>query len=99
MKNLVLALTLAMTSVAFGQGADAPKSDAGAKAPAFKAHVLSVPELDKALADPDKVLVIADGRIVEQGHHETLLSPGGAYAALFSRDVELTSGTRSTEPW
>lgn len=58
MKNLILALTLALTSVAFGQGADAPKSDAAAKAPASKAHVLSVSELDKALADPDKVLVI-----------------------------------------
>jgi rhodanese-related sulfurtransferase len=58
MKNLALVVALAVTSVAFGQGAEGPKSEAAAKAPAFKAHVLSVPELDKALADPDKVLVI-----------------------------------------
>jgi rhodanese-related sulfurtransferase len=58
MKNLVLALTLALTSVAFGQGADATKSEADTKAPASKAPVLSVSELDKALADPDKVLLI-----------------------------------------
>jgi rhodanese-related sulfurtransferase len=59
MKNLALVVALALTSVAFGQGgADAPKNDAAAKAPASKAHVLSVQELDKALADPGKVLVI-----------------------------------------
>jgi len=59
MKNLALVVALALTSVAFGQGgADAPKNDAAAKAPASKAHVLSVQELDKALANPGKVLVI-----------------------------------------
>ena len=56
MKTLV-AVVLAFTStLAFAQAANEPKkADA---APAFKAHVLTVDELDTLLAQPSKVLLI-----------------------------------------
>jgi ATP-binding cassette, subfamily B, bacterial len=31
----------------------------------------------------DRILVVADGRIVESGHHESLLAAGGLYAELY----------------
>ena len=34
--------------------------------------------------DADTILVMEDGRIVEQGDHETLLAAGGAYADLYN---------------
>src|SRR6202020_384582 len=57
-KNLVLIASLALSTVAFGQDAGGAKSVAPAKEPASKAHVLTAAELDKALADPGKVLLI-----------------------------------------
>ncbi|HET8729292.1 MAG TPA: ABC transporter ATP-binding protein/permease, partial [Alphaproteobacteria bacterium] len=38
--------------------------------------------------DADEILVLEDGRIVERGRHGTLLSRGGAYAALWRRQQE-----------
>jgi ATP-binding cassette subfamily B protein len=35
------------------------------------------------IRDADVILVMADGRIVEQGDHASLLARGGAYAALY----------------
>jgi len=58
MKNLVLIASLALSAVAFGQDAGGSKGVAPAREPASKAHVLTVAELDKALADPGKVLLI-----------------------------------------
>jgi ATP-binding cassette subfamily C protein len=34
--------------------------------------------------DADRVAVLEDGRIVEFGHHDTLVAAGGAYAALWN---------------
>lgn len=34
--------------------------------------------------DADVILVMKDGRIVEQGSHEQLVGAGGAYARLYS---------------
>jgi rhodanese-related sulfurtransferase len=59
MKTLKLTLLVAgalAVAAPLAYSADAPA--AAAKAPAFKAHVLSKDELDKLLADPSKVLVI-----------------------------------------
>jgi rhodanese-related sulfurtransferase len=57
-KLLALMMTVSLASVAFAQGADAAKESPAAKAPASKAHVLSNAELDKLLAEPDKILLI-----------------------------------------
>ena len=59
--TLLLAGALAVAPLVYS--ADAPGSSAAAKAPASKApaskaHVLSVAELDKLLAQPGKILVI-----------------------------------------
>ena len=56
--KLTLLLTGALALAPLAWSADAPSAAAAAKAPASKAHVLSVAELDKLLAQPDKVLVI-----------------------------------------
>lgn len=62
--NKTLKLTLLLAGVLaaaapLAYSADSPSgSGATAKAPAFKAHVLSRAELDKLLAQPEKVLVI-----------------------------------------
>jgi rhodanese-related sulfurtransferase len=56
--KLTLLLTGALALAPLAWSADAPGAAAAAKAPASKAHVLSVAELDKLLAQPDKVLVI-----------------------------------------
>ncbi|WP_339913764.1 ABC transporter ATP-binding protein/permease [uncultured Brevundimonas sp.] len=37
------------------------------------------------IVEADEILVIDDGRIVERGHHEDLLSQGGIYAGMWSQ--------------
>ena len=37
----------------------------------------------------DQILVVEEGRIVERGAHETLLSAGGRYADLYNRQYDL----------
>ena len=41
--------------------------------------------------DADQIVVLDRGRLVERGTHEELLEQGGPYAALVSRDEELTA--------
>ncbi len=36
-----------------------------------------------AIADADRIFVLEDGRLVEEGRHDELLARGGAYAALW----------------
>ena len=44
--------------------------------------------------DADTIVVLADGRIVETGTHETLLARAGLYAQLVTRQLGATSGER-----
>jgi ABC-type multidrug transport system fused ATPase/permease subunit len=44
-------------------------------------------------ARADRVLVLADGRLVEDGPHEALLEAGGTYARLYEAWVQATSTT------
>ena len=40
----------------------------------------------------DEIAVIADGRITEQGNHETLMANGGMYAELYSLQFRMNNG-------
>ncbi len=37
------------------------------------------------IADADLIVVMEDGRIIEQGSHDELLARGGRYAAMWAR--------------
>ena len=39
------------------------------------------------IADADRIVVLEDGRLVEEGTHEALLARGGRYAELWSRQT------------
>ncbi|MGC4895252.1 ABC transporter ATP-binding protein [Micromonospora sp. DT31] len=41
-----------------------------------------------SLRDADRIVVLAEGRVVEQGTHAELLAAGGAYAELFRRQAD-----------
>lgn len=47
------------------------------------AHTLSV------VKNADKIIVVSDRHIVEQGTHDQLLSNNGKYASMWKADVEL----------
>ena len=38
----------------------------------------------------DRILVINDGRVAEQGTHESLMAAGGWYASLFDEEPSIT---------
>lgn len=38
----------------------------------------------------DRIIVVDDGTILEQGNHESLISAGGKYAELWSKQVRFT---------
>ncbi len=40
------------------------------------------------IRDADRILVIADGRVAEEGSHDQLLGMGGLYADLYARQLE-----------
>ena len=50
------------------------------------------------IKNADEIAVIADGRILEQGNHETLMAQGGMYAELYSLQFRMDNGDKvSTE--
>ena len=44
------------------------------------------------IKNADEIAVIADGRILEQGNHETLMAQGGMYAELYSLQFRMNNG-------
>ena len=44
------------------------------------------------IKNADEIAVIADGRIVEQGNHDTLMELGGMYAELYSLQFRMNNG-------
>jgi len=41
-----------------------------------------------AVRDADRIVVLADGTVVEDGDHDALLSAGGRYARLFALQAQ-----------
>jgi rhodanese-related sulfurtransferase len=77
-------LLVAGAAFAAADGASGAATSGAAKAPAFKAHVLSNVELDKLLEHPDKVL------LVDVRRPDELISIGGfpAYFSVQQSEVE-----------
>jgi ATP-binding cassette subfamily B protein len=47
--------------------------------------VITIAHRLSTVVDADRIVVLEDGHIVEQGNHETLLAAGGRYAAMWAR--------------
>ncbi|MBQ1203275.1 MAG: ABC transporter ATP-binding protein/permease [Loktanella sp.] len=50
--------------------------------------VITIAHRLSTIADADLIVVLEDGVIVEQGHHEALLASDGRYAHLWNRQIE-----------
>ncbi len=46
----------------------------------------------------DQILVLDEGRIVERGNHESLMSQKGVYAALFEKQTQGGESLEETRP-
>jgi len=58
------------------------------KAMAQGRTVITIAHRLSTIADADLIVVLEDGKIVEQGTHDGLLASDGRYAHLWNRQVE-----------
>jgi ATP-binding cassette subfamily C protein CydCD len=49
-----------------------------------------------SVIDCDRILVLDDGKVVEQGRHDALMARGGVYAELMAEQVHDSSGPRAS---
>jgi ATP-binding cassette subfamily B protein len=61
--------------------------------------VITIAHRLSTIADADQIIVLEDGRIVEQGRHEELLARRGRYAQMWERQSaeEETVATEAAE--
>jgi ATP-binding cassette, subfamily B, heavy metal transporter len=44
------------------------------------------------ISDADRILVLEEGRVIEEGRHDALVEAGGVYAAMWARQIDEEAG-------
>ena len=57
--------------------------------------VLAIAHRLSTLSEMDRIIVMDEGRIVEQGTHDALLAQGGIYATFWARQSQGMIGVKS----
>ena len=57
--------------------------------------VITIAHRLSTVVDADRIIVLEDGHIVEEGQHEALLARGGRYAAMWARQSSEEEAARA----